>query len=578
MSANNDDLISNIEQGERLLSQLRLSNFHITQQGPSTPSNELPRQMKQVRDDEVRNNAGEKEATDKCLDDLTRIIKQGKGIQILNEILKISAAGSAPKQNPLLYALALCARYNIKDRRKLLGKIASTTEKPTADYLERLFDEYILSLQQASLMAVNEVCNIPTHLFAFVKCADMFSKKFSNTKGWGRGMKKAVSEWYLSRSPDQLAMHITKYKNREGKNAQNDLKNSLVYDQIFCFACTGALDEEKRKLDDEPLAKRSRYNLTPEMIAEENTDWKDEEKCASMIKKYGLVREHIPTDLLNSLPVWAALLEAMPMTSMIRNLSKMSAIGLIDGSKQGNEMYENMVISNLVDEDRLHRAKIHPISVLLASATYSAGHGLKGSLKWTVNEKIKQALDKAFILAFKNVIPTNQRYCLALDVSGSMSSSINGGALSCRDASAAMSAVFLRTEPKVECMAFCDTFVPLPFTKSMSIEDMVRYTDGLPFGSTDCAQPMIWALENQKEFDVFIVFTDCETWCGEKHPFEALKEYRQQMNLPESKLVVMAMTSTEFTIADPSDAGMLDVCGLDASVPELVRNFVLGHI
>uniref|UniRef100_A0A915DUM4 RNA-binding protein RO60 vWA domain-containing protein n=1 Tax=Ditylenchus dipsaci TaxID=166011 RepID=A0A915DUM4_9BILA len=48
-----------------------------------------------------------------------------------------------------------------------------------------------------------------------------------------------------------------------------------------------------------------------------------------------------------------------------------------------------------------------------------------------------------------------------------------------------------------------------------------------------------------------------------KHPFEALKEYRQQMNLPETKLVVMAMTSTEFTIADPSDLGMLDVCGLD---------------
>uniref|UniRef100_A0A915DUW7 TROVE domain-containing protein n=1 Tax=Ditylenchus dipsaci TaxID=166011 RepID=A0A915DUW7_9BILA len=167
-------------------------------------------------------------------------------------------------------------------------------------------------------------------------------------------------------------------------------------------------------------------------------------------------------------------------------------------------MYENTVISNLIDEDRLHRAKIHPISVLLASATYSAGHGLKGGLKWVVNEKIKQALDKAFILAFKNVIPTKQGYCLALDVSGSMGSPINGG-----------------TEPKVECMALCDTFVSLPFTKSMSVEEMVLYTDGLLFGSTDCAQPIIWALENRKEFDVFIVFTDCETWCGEKHPFEA---------------------------------------------------------
>uniref|UniRef100_A0A915DXL5 TROVE domain-containing protein n=1 Tax=Ditylenchus dipsaci TaxID=166011 RepID=A0A915DXL5_9BILA len=168
---------------------------------------------------------------------------------------------------------------------------------------------------------------------------------------------------------------------------------------------------------------------------------------------------------------------------------------------------------NLIDEDRLHRAKIHPISVLLASATYSAGHGLKGGLKWVVNEKIKQALDKAFILAFKNVIPTNQRYCLALDVSGSMGSPINGGVLSCRDASAAMSALFLRTEQKV-----------------------VHFVTHL-FPCLSPSQSNYLGLENRKEFDVFIVFTDCETWCGEKHPFEALKEYRQQMNLPETKLV-----------------------------------------
>ncbi len=33
-------------------------------------------------------------------------------------------------------------------------------------------------------------------------------------------------------------------------------------------------------------------------------------------------------------------------------------------------------------------------------------------------------------------------------------------------------------------------------------------------GSTDCAQPMIYARQKKLEVDVFIVYTDNETWAG----------------------------------------------------------------
>lgn len=45
----------------------------------------------------------------------------------------------------------------------------------------------------------------------------------------------------------------------------------------------------------------------------------------------GLVREHIPTEKLNSVEVWEALVQKMPMTAMIRNLAKMQTIGLLKG-------------------------------------------------------------------------------------------------------------------------------------------------------------------------------------------------------------------------------------------------------
>ena len=36
----------------------------------------------------------------------------------------------------------------------------------------------------------------------------------------------------------------------------------------------------------------------------------------------------------------------------------------------------------------------------------------------------------------------------------------------------------------------------------------------VPMGGTDCAQPMIYAKKKKLEVDVFIVYTDCETWTG----------------------------------------------------------------
>jgi len=38
--------------------------------------------------------------------------------------------------------------------------------------------------------------------------------------------------------------------------------------------------------------------------------------------------------------------------------------------------------------------------------------------------------------------------------------------------------------------------------------------------------------------------------------------------------VVVAMTSNGFSIADPDDAGMLDVVGFDTATPNVVSDFI----
>uniref|UniRef100_A0A183CFI6 TROVE domain-containing protein n=1 Tax=Globodera pallida TaxID=36090 RepID=A0A183CFI6_GLOPA len=435
-------------------------------------------------------------------------------------------------------------------------------------------------------------------------------------------MRKCVSEWYLQRSPKELAVLMTKYRNRVGYTHRDLLRlahpmacrnnnsrpfwpneQTLVYDQLFKYACSGIFDAEKGNLPSSdggeiPLLKKARcdYTLDERMVqtASESNALKfieavmeasklkngepGEQRCVELIREFGLVREHIPTDLLNSAPVWAELLEHMPMTALIRNLSKLSSICLIDGERPENEKYVDLVVSKILDQSAVHRARIHPISVLLAASVYEAGRGVKGSLTWKVNERVKKALDDCFTLAFHNVEPTKHRFCLALDVSGSMSCPITGGVLSCRNASAAMASVILRTEENVDCVAFQQSLTSLPFSRESTITEMVNFVSEMDFGSTDCALPMIWAAEQQREFDAFVVFTDSETWAGNVQPFEALVNYRNKMGIPNAKLAVMGMASTEFTIADPNDPGMLDIVGLDSAVPELLRSFVLDEI
>ena len=84
---------------------------------------------------------------------------------------------------------------------------------------------------------------------------------------------------------------------------------------------------------------------------------------------------------------------------------------------------------------------------------------------------------------------------------------------------------------------------------------------------------MVEALNRRWAVDVFVVFTDSETWAGDVHPAQALRAYRERTGIA-AKLVVVAMASNGFSIADPNDAGMLDVVGFDAATPQVISDFV----
>jgi 60 kDa SS-A/Ro ribonucleoprotein len=313
-----------------------------------------------------------------------------------------------------------------------------------------------------------------------------------------------------------------------------------------------------------------------------------EAEVIRLIQVHRLTREMIPSKWLNSLAVWEALLERMPMTAMVRNLGKMTSLGLIAPMSAA----QHKIYVQLTNAEHIKKSRLHPMSVLVAMDTYKQGYGRRGNLTWSPNARVVDALDEAFYLAFGNIEPTNKRIMCALDVSGSMTSEfINKTNISARVASAAMAMVTARTEPNHMLVSFTtrngqamrwssdineqSCVKPMSISPRQRLDDIIRVLDYLPFGGTDCALPFLYALENRIPLDAVIIYTDNESWKGQVHVTQAVDMYRQRMGI-DVKLIACAMTATDYSVADPQDPKQVDVVGFDTSTPAAISEFVRG--
>lgn len=480
---------------------------------------------------------------------------QTDGLRVINEIVSISESGRAPKNDTAIFSLALAASIGDDATRK------------------------------AAMEAIPKVCRIGTHLFSF-------AEYIKGMRGWGRGLRRGMGAWYSNMAERRLAYQAVKYRQRNGWTHRDVLRlahptpTNAVQDAIYKWIT--------HRNDDEPMEALAWQlaDAPPEHDAlafiwafEQAKHVETAEEVITLIHKYDLPREALPTQWLKDPKIWESLLKKMPMTAMIRNLGNMTKIGFLQVGNQATQT----VVERLHDVGHLRKARIHPIAVLSALRVYAGGRSLRGGGRygyhhnreqdWQPIPQIVDALDTAFELAFMNVEPTHQRMMLALDVSGSMAGGMVAGVtgLTPRDASSAMAMVTARTEPNYMFTAFSTSMIPLGITAKMRLDKVVQATSGLPFGGTDCAQPMLYALDKKLMIDTFIVYTDSETWHGEIHPSQALRQYRDKIGI-DAKLIVVGMTSNGFSIADPNDKGMLDVVGFDTATPNIMADFMLGKI
>lgn len=411
-----------------------------------------------------------------------------------------------------------------------------------------------------------------THLFEFVDYVTQW-------RGWGRGLRTLIASWYKNLEADDLAYQVVKYRQRGGWTHRDLLRKSHPVVQG---------EGQKRVLDYVTHGwKAEGQEQVPSVIVQFEAV---KAEAVTPVDATALSWEMLPTESLTDPAVWRALIATrgrLPYTAMLRNLGRMTSIGVFDDAKTTRD-----VVTRLSDAEYVKRARVHPFNVLTALKTYRSGGGFRGSLTWAPKQAIVDALDAAFYASFGNVEPTGKRINIALDVSGSMGATLMNSNVTAREGSTAMALATLAADPDTtDTIAFTSGgwtapgqgrgwfrhggITELGLSTRRRMDDIVNETARLPFGRTDCALPIVWAMAQKKVYDAFVIYTDNETWAGNVQPMDALRTYRAQVNR-DARLIVVGMTSTGFTIADPEDKGCLDVVGFDASAPSLISNFIAG--
>jgi 60 kDa SS-A/Ro ribonucleoprotein len=482
---------------------------------------------------------------------------QEDGLRAVEEIVRISREGRAPKNDPALYALAFAAGQGDEATRK------------------------------AALAALPQVARTSTHLFRFVSFVEGF-------RGWGRSLRRAVGSWYAAQSPNALAYQAVKYRQRDGVTHRDVLRLAHPAARVGSGNPTLDVSDEHARLF-EWIVRGGAADGLPDIVGGfvRAQAAATPRESAALVREFGLPREAVRPEHLTSREVWEALLDDMPLTALVRNLAAMTRVGVIAPGADDTAR----VVAKLGDAERIRAARVHPIALLAALRTYASGRGARGRGTWSPVREIVDALDAAFYASFRNVEPAGTRLLLALDVSGSMTYGEVAGVpgLTPRDASAALALVTAATEERYEIVGFfagrggfrkrgrpvhngyVDGLTPLALSPRQRLEDAVQTVSGLPFGGTDCALPMQYALAKEREIDTFVIYTDSETWAGDVHPAQALRDYRQTSGI-DARLVVVGMVSNGFSIADPADPEMLDVVGFDTATPQLVSDFARGAL
>jgi 60 kDa SS-A/Ro ribonucleoprotein len=440
---------------------------------------------------------------------------------------------------------------------------------------------------QAVKAAVPLVARTTDHLAALYGYRKQFRatatpRGYSSTES--RAWRSALASWFLTGDPDTVAWRACKARQRKTPAGEDMALRDIIrlaHPKPVTAEQSALLGWLAGKTSDEQAAA-----LLPAVDAYLTArSVTTEAEAVRVVTERRVPWEYLPSRFQGSAKVWEALAPVVGVTALLRNLAKMTRIGTIAPYAAANAE----IARRLADPETIRHGRIHPMDVFLALRVYQSGRSQPdpgtAPQTWQPVADISDALEEAYSLAFGNTEPSGRRILVAVDSSGSMSGKVYRNGPVVRQVSVGGSPI--GTPYEVACaiavqlkrIEGADAHVidldgsvrPSRITARTNLREISTWDPS--GGWTDLSLPFGYASQYDLHVDGFLVLTDGETWAGHQHPFQALASYRARYN-PAARVAVAALAATGHTIGEPGDPGVLNIAGMDASLPQVVTGFI----
>lgn len=460
--------------------------------------------------------------------------------------------------------------------------------------------------------------------------------------GWGRAFKRAICKWFLSSDPEYLAYHLTKYRRRCGWSVKTVIQLAHVKSEDIIVTGKGkdkqiairanstdkqravgfilryirsnlkkAREFYKNSLEENTVVRRVSDMLADyDELRSSTDDEKIKNKITSDVQRLRsnpdnrkppiFTIEHLSPKVLScnragNVNIWRSLIPCIPGHALIRHAGFLTKLGVLTAEEDSSELMAETLKSfrlNLeefirpataalpTDRSYTTQRPVHPCTIHLAMLQYKEGHTVHPGRSWTPVQKVTDILQDALKDSY-DCTPGVQSHkmCIAIDVSGSMKTNVNGTkrGIECRTAAASLAFALAKTGSSIDIVMFSKKGYEVlsSDTDFNNFLLKIKETSLSESQDSDSTEPLKWAIEQKKtDIEAFVVFTVNENAKGLNEPVEGLQRYRNDFGKANTKMIVCTMNATRYTGKDRADQYMLDICGCDANLPLLIQEFV----
>ncbi|XP_001656757.2 60 kDa SS-A/Ro ribonucleoprotein homolog [Aedes aegypti] len=506
--------------------------------------------------------------------------------QPVDIIVRVMNSGSLVRNDECLFVLAFIARICTKPEEKhKVYEVVPTLIKESKD------------------------------LFQFVHFYQTLATK-SAGKGFGHGMKVAVTKWYDKHSAEELAKLLATDRGWHEWGHKDIIRMAHIKladeakMQVLDAACGGKgvkrpakakkseTNDEKANddLKDEPQVKSEALNMFLRMKEFKRVN--DAAHACDGIKNYQYSFELVPSQLYRAAPVWESLFPRMSYRDLVHAALVLQDYKLLKETDTPLSVAYGKVLNRMTS---VTESKIHPIFIYQVMRLYEERQRYLNAVKESIhtnnnlalkNSKANPTVMKQFYAALNqsmlNYQRTGLRYLVTLDLRSKQSKKrvFGNRLMSCQAAYVLLTLPMFKRESHMKILSFTDhpeELVEVDLTREMDFFKACDHIQNHASKKTKVklTQPIEYATENKMPVDVFITIVDSLIRVNPKRqsPVLSLNSYNHTMK-QKARYVVVSLSRHQQDLHHfnmKNTKGVLELVGCSQETPKVIDAYVKHH-